>query len=308
ISNIKSIQYKLSDFGAKVPDFKEAVKNSFNHLNKFKTDINIHIPEPYHFEFNNRICPHCGEDSLNKKKFVTKDVILDKIGEVKFYLKQYYCKECHTYHKVKLKHIIKDYEKISKPFKDKLIRKSKTGRKSLRKTSEDYKEDDISISHQSIHNILNIGDKNELTFKTLDLTGYFEFDEQHLTMQKNKKFKGQLIDSTTNQTISIKIHDKTNSKNVKKFLQKNIPENKRKCITTDHHPAYTAPIKNLGFEKHQLCVFHFEKIVDDKINEHFKKNKYTKKEKKKIKKYGWKLKNLFISKDLKDFINKLNKI
>ncbi|KZX11967.1 hypothetical protein MBCUR_12320 [Methanobrevibacter curvatus] len=34
----------------------------------------------------------------------------------------------------------------------------------------------------------------------------------------------------------------------------------------------------------------------------------TNTQRKKIKKYGWKLKNLFISKDLKEFINKLNKI
>jgi cobalamin biosynthesis Co2+ chelatase CbiK len=126
---------------------------------------------------------------LNKKKFVSKNVILDKIEDVKFYLRQYYCKTYHTYPKVKLESIVSDYEKICKEFKDKLVRKAKTGRKSLRKTSEDYKEDNISVSHQTIHNILNIGYKKELTFKTLDLIGYFEFDEQHLTMTKNKKFK-----------------------------------------------------------------------------------------------------------------------
>jgi predicted nucleic-acid-binding Zn-ribbon protein len=127
---------------------------------------------------------------LNKKKFVSKNAILDKIGDVKFYLRQYYCKTCHTYPKIKLESIVSDYEKISKDFKGKLVRKAKTGRKSLRKTNKDYKEDNISISHQTIHNILNIGNKKELTFKTLDLTGYFEFNERHLTTKNNKKFKG----------------------------------------------------------------------------------------------------------------------
>jgi hypothetical protein len=52
----------------------------------------------------------------------------------------------------------------------------------------------------------------------------------------------------TNQIISIKVHDKSTSNNLKKFLQKNILENKRKYITTGHHPIYIIPIKNLGFE------------------------------------------------------------
>jgi hypothetical protein len=210
--NIKSIQYTLLDFGANVPDFKEVVKNSFKPLNNFITNINIHTSKFYYFKFIGKIYPHCGKNSLIKKKFVHKYVILDKIREVKFHLRQYYCKKkYHTYPKVKLKAIVSDYKNIFKHFRDKLLRKAKTGRKSLRKTSEDYKEDNISISHQTIHNMLNIGDKNELMFKTLDFSGYFEFDEQHLTMNSNKKFKGQLIDSMTNQTISIKIADKSNS-------------------------------------------------------------------------------------------------
>jgi hypothetical protein len=45
------------------------------------------MPKSYHFEFNDRICPHFGRNLLNKKKFVPKDVILDKIGEVKFYIR-----------------------------------------------------------------------------------------------------------------------------------------------------------------------------------------------------------------------------
>jgi hypothetical protein len=61
IINIKSIQYNFFDFGAKGHDFKEAVKNSFNHLSDFKKDIILHMPEFYHFEFNDRICPHCGD-------------------------------------------------------------------------------------------------------------------------------------------------------------------------------------------------------------------------------------------------------
>jgi hypothetical protein len=36
--------------------------------------------------------------------------------------------------------------------------------------------------------------------------------------------------------------DKSNSENVEMFLNDNIPKNKRKCITTDHNPAYNLPL------------------------------------------------------------------
>jgi hypothetical protein len=92
------------------------------------------------------------------------------------------------------------------------------------------------------------------------------------------------------------------------FLNDNIPKNKRKCITTDHHPAYGVPIMNLGFEKHQSYVFRFGKIVDKKIKKEFKRNNYTEEEKEKIKEYGQKFKSLFLCDDLKEFISKLNKL
>lgn len=39
-------------------------------------------------------------------------------------------------------------------FKDKLYQKARTGAKSLRKTSEDLKVDDVTLSHQSVANTI----------------------------------------------------------------------------------------------------------------------------------------------------------
>ncbi|WP_157078624.1 hypothetical protein [Methanobrevibacter filiformis] len=48
--------------------------------------------------------------------------------------------------------------------------------------------------------------------------------------------------------------DKVTSKEVEKFINDNIPENKRKCLITDHDHAYMGPVKNLGLQKHQLYI------------------------------------------------------
>ena len=55
----------------------------------------------------------------------------------------------------------------------------------------------------------------------------------------------QLIDAVKNQTIAVKIYLKGTSANVKKFLKKHTPENKRFGITTDHKPAYNKIINEL---------------------------------------------------------------
>ena len=66
-----------------------------------------------HFEFDNWGCPKCGKLSLIKKKFIKRNATIDKIGDVVFYLKQYFWTKCHKYSKVELKNVLEKYKKTA---------------------------------------------------------------------------------------------------------------------------------------------------------------------------------------------------
>jgi len=51
------------------------------------------------------------------------------------------------------------------------------------------------------------------------------------------------------------------SENVKEFIETYIPDDKRKCLITDHDTTYTSVVSDLGFEKHQKCIVHFLDII-----------------------------------------------
>ena len=76
--------------------------------------------------------------------------------------------------------------------------------------------------------------------------------------------KAQLVDAVTNQTIAVKFLDGVTSENVKKFIKTHIPEDKRICLITDHDNAYISVVIELDFDKHQICIIHFVKIMDKK--------------------------------------------
>jgi hypothetical protein len=108
-------------------------------------------------------------------------------------------------------------------------------------------------------------------------------------------------------TIAVKFLPKVTSKNVKKFIADHTTPNERKCLLTDHDHAYISVIKNLGFRKAQLCLFHFNQIVHRKVNEIIKKNNLTTDEIKELKEYAGRIISIFLADNIKDFIYRLNK-
>ena len=55
----------------------------------------------------------------------------------------------------------------------------------------------MTLSHQSVMNILNIGDDEEITFDVEEISGYIEYDEQFPEINGEKIPKGQLLDAVT---------------------------------------------------------------------------------------------------------------
>jgi len=306
-TNISAIQFNLFDFGGERPRFNEALNQKIIPNTELNIEKGVVLTSPNHFEFDTRQCPHCGQITLIKKKFVERHVIIDKIGDTTLYLKEYFCKKCGKYPKVELKNIVEKFKKVSIQFKEKILAKVRNGRKSLRKTSKDLKIDDVTLSHQSVLNIVNFDINDEIVFDVEELSGYIEYDEQFIDIDGKSLPKAQLLDAITNQTIAIRKLDAVTSENVKNFIESHIPENKRKCLITDHDTTYTSVVEDLEFDKHQLCIVHFIRIIERKVNEIIKKNNYDDEEIKNLKEYAGRIKGIFLAKTKEDFIYLLNK-
>ena len=89
ITNIVSIQLNLFDWTGEEIDFDECLNSKITGHTDLDLEKGVILTSPNHFEFDTRQCPKCGKISLIKKKFIKRKVIMDKIGDVVLYLKEY---------------------------------------------------------------------------------------------------------------------------------------------------------------------------------------------------------------------------
>ena len=75
---------------------------------------------------------------------------------------------------------------------------------------------------------------------------------------------------------------------------------------TDHDHAYFSVVTSLGFEKQQLCIIHFVRIVERKVKDLIRKNDYSEEEIKELEEYSGRIISIFLAKNVKDFIKRLN--
>jgi len=94
-TNIVSIQLNLFDFCDGSEDFDRLLNEKITGYTDLNLENNVVLISHDHFEFDTRRCPKCGKFSLIKKKFIRRKAIIDKIGDVVFYLKEYFCTSCH---------------------------------------------------------------------------------------------------------------------------------------------------------------------------------------------------------------------
>ena len=129
-------------------------------------------------------------------------------------------------------------------------------------------EKDINISRQSIYlaekqiTPLYILDKEKTLMnkiKKLNIvpSGYYNYDEEFIKINKEIYVRLTLIDAHTRMIINDKLIPKSkfNKEYIEKFLKQSTSEIKLNTIITDGHSSYKEIIEKLG-AKHQLCTFH----------------------------------------------------
>lgn len=94
---------------------------------------------------------------------------------------------------------------------------------------------------------------------------------------------------------------------IKQFLKESTYNKPCITITTDHRTEYTSIIDKLGV-KHQLCLFHFYKMMGDKINKPLRSKRLSRSEKTKLKKYYKQIREIFHVNDYKSAYKRLKEL
>ena len=89
-TNIVSVQLNLFDRFDEKPDFNEVLNQKIRPYTDLDLENGVVLTSPNHFEFDTRRCLKCGNLLWLKKSLYGVKVILDKIGDVVFYLKEYF--------------------------------------------------------------------------------------------------------------------------------------------------------------------------------------------------------------------------
>jgi len=91
-----------------------------------------------------------------------------------------------------------------------------------------------------------------------------------------------LFDHILNIPVNEKIMQDKKYNTIKQFIQESTKDKPLKTITTDHVPEYKNIMDELQV-KHQLCIFHFYKMIGDKLYTILRSKKGSKEEKNTIK-------------------------
>jgi transposase-like protein len=262
--NISSINYNLFDFGMGKINFEEKTRYElFDQVKHLNMDDRIHMINNNHFELITPMCPICGSLKSIKQEYRDINPILPLIGRKKLYIRRYKCKKCGKKYQTQLNRLLDRFNTISHIIKDNIYRYAENGHESLRKISKHLKiHCNINISHQTINNILKQDVKDEISLKIHKYSGYYAYDEQ-FPKTNGKKCRLLLYDTLFDIPVAEKIVKKLNKKVIKAFIQEHTENQPKIAMTTDHHKLYRNIIPELGF-KHQLCIFHLYKMINNK--------------------------------------------
>lgn len=308
-SSIDFIQLKLSDFGSEKLDFEEIIKDRFLGVDK-PQNINqkFELLENNHIAYLNPTCPHCNSHNIIKQEYRDRTLILENQPNITVYLRRYLCKSCNKKFITSLDSIIKPGHRYPTTYMNKIIELFQTGYRSLRNASEDiHNFVGVKISHQTIHNWLQITDTNTITNINDDYSGYYAYDEEYVKIKGIWMYRLTLFDTKLNIPVNEKLTLDKDYKTIKHFIiesTKNIP---LIAITTDHAREYKKIIDELNVT-HQLCIFHLHKMIGDRIFPLLRSKKINNDDKIKLNKYYKEIIEIFNTTNHNTAENRLYKI
>jgi transposase-like protein len=308
-SSISFIQLKLTDYDQKEFVFDKIINQRFKNV---ETAPNMHLKlellEDNHMDYISPICPHCQSKKVNKQEYRKRNLIIENQEPIKAYLRRYLCKSCKRKFTTSLKSIIKPGYRYPSIFKDKLIELFKTGYRSLRNSSDDLSNFfGVKISYQTINNWMQKTTKNHISNIKTNYSGYYCYDEQYIKIKGIWMYRLTLFDQILNIPVNEKISPDKKYTTIIQFIRESTKNKPLIAITTDHVPEYKNIMDELKV-KHQLCIFHFYKMINDKLHILLRSKKTSEDEKTRLKLYFKEIREIFDTTDYETSLNLLDKL
>jgi trans-2-enoyl-CoA reductase len=101
-----------------------------------------------------------------------------------------------------------------------------------------------------------------------------------------------LYDHILNIPVTEKIAPDKGYTTIKQFIQESTDNKPLIAITTDHVLKYKTIMDELGV-KHQLCIFHFYKMISDRLYKLLRSKKTSEDEKTRLKRYFKEIQEIF---------------
>lgn len=134
---------------------------------------------------------------------------------------------------------------------------------------------------------------NEISIqnKTSSYSGYYCYDEEYIRIDGQKCYRLTLYDSA-HIPVSEEISNNLKYDTIFSFLKRSLQGKPLYAITTDHVRMYKPMIDKLG-ALHQLCIFHFFKLIGDDVYDILKSKEALYRDKIRLCMYFTDIKNVF---------------
>jgi hypothetical protein len=166
----------------------------------------------------------------------------------------------------------------------------------LRKTAEELRILlRTSPSHQTIDRWMksckNVN-KISIENKTSSYSGYYCYEEEYIRINGQKYYHLTSYDSVLKIPVSEEISNNLKYDTIFSFLKRSLQGKPLYAITTDHVRMYKLMIDKLG-ALHQLCIFHFFKLIGDDVYDILKSKEVLYRDKIRLCMYFTDIKNVF---------------
>ena len=282
-TKVKAAQSQLNNFlDGTIPTIREIVENTIlvKNPDQNKKSTTLEIDGDYEINSKGRLALHEPACPIHGTKYITKNGwtqnILETItgDKIKIIRQMHICSECQTVILPSLECLKIPYGRIMKDGQRYLLELTIEDGLSLRKAKRRLKNTfgfEIDIS-RLWYLIQSTGIKcnkqtNELTNSgILNFSGIVAYDEDILRKVGNNVVKMTAFDAVYGYALQEDVKENKKSDTIESFLVDALEDKPVHAIVTDCDLKYPDIIKkNFPNAVHQLCVGHFNDIIDDDI-------------------------------------------
>lgn len=275
-SKVKAAQTKIEHFLNGRPTIEHILEETIEVKDEKKESRTIEIDGEYEINSKGRLalmnpaCPIHGNQYITKNGWTRNTLELITGNKILIIRQMHICNECNTVLLPSLECIKIPFGRITKDGQRYMLELAIEDGLTLRKVKRRLKNTfglEISID-RLWYMIQTTGKKCEKFTEELDIksSGVFCYDEDVLRKTDKNAYKMTIIDAATGYAFKEEVKENKQSDTIESFLVEGLKDKKVDAIVTDCDPKYPPIINKIYPDAlHQLCVGHFNDIIDDDL-------------------------------------------